>query len=69
MTKTISSLQLFGILSCLKEFRYEFKNRMFFLLIIGIAFILIIGVVMIEILIEKNENDIDLLQMLAETYF
>jgi len=30
---------------------------LFFLLIIGIAFILIIGVVMIEILIEKNEND------------
>jgi hypothetical protein len=30
---------------------------LFFLLIIGIAFILIIGVVMIEILIAKNEND------------
>ena len=30
---------------------------LFFLLIIGIAFILIIGVVMIEILIEKTEND------------
>ena len=30
---------------------------LFFLLIIGIAFILVIGVVMIEILIEKNEND------------
>ena len=30
---------------------------LFFLLIIGIAFILIIGVVMIEILIEKNENE------------
>ena len=30
---------------------------LFFLLIIGIAFILIIGVVMIEVLIEKNEND------------
>ncbi len=30
---------------------------LFFLLIIGIAFILIIGVVMIEILIQKNEND------------
>ena len=30
---------------------------LFFLLIIGIAFIIIIGVVMIEILIEKTEND------------
>ena len=30
---------------------------LFFLLIIGIAFILIIGVVMIEIFIEKTEND------------
>ena len=30
---------------------------LFFLLIIGIAFILIIGVVMIEILIQKNENE------------
>jgi hypothetical protein len=30
---------------------------LFLLLIIGIAFILIIGVVMIEILVEKNEND------------
>ena len=30
---------------------------LFFLLILGIAFILIIGVVMIEVLIEKNEND------------
>ena len=30
---------------------------LFFLLIIGIAFILIIGVVMIGILIQKNENE------------
>ena len=30
---------------------------LFFLLIIGIAFILIIGVFMIEILIAKNENE------------
>ena len=30
---------------------------LFFLLIIGIAFIIIIGVVMIEVLIEKTEND------------
>ena len=30
---------------------------LFFLLIIGIAFILIIGVVMIEILIQKNDNE------------
>jgi hypothetical protein len=30
---------------------------LFFLLIIGIAFILIIGVIMIEILIAKDEND------------
>ena len=30
---------------------------LFFLLILGIAFIIIIGVVMIEILIEKTEND------------
>jgi hypothetical protein len=30
---------------------------LFFLLIIGIAFILIVGVIMIEILIAKDEND------------
>ncbi len=30
---------------------------MFFLLIIGIAFIIIVGVCMIEILIQKNENE------------
>ena len=30
---------------------------LFFLLIIGIAFILIIGLVMIEILIQKNQNE------------